>query len=195
MNITRLLCSAAVLVGAAIATPVSYQVQFAETTHFGVLPTVSFDYESSQANPFSNFRVQWDGARFYLIDFAGMANRNTDFNYSSACLGGQTGGQATFALLTNCPGAYWMGESSDNLTFFMFCAADGSDGIGGLISSVSGPNDRVFGADPVFGSFHVVPVSQFQAGRAEVPEPSYSLVILAVLFLWMRRRILLSRLD
>ncbi len=148
--------------GSLTAVPVSYQINFEETTNSGILPTVSFEYDASQADPFSNFIGTWDGAK--QIDFTVIANTSmTDINLSSPCLDGATGGQAVFAMLTQCPGAYWMGESYTDITFLMFAAADGDVGIGGLIDDVTGPNDETF-SNPVFGTFQVVDSSN-------VPEP------------------------
>ncbi len=168
--------------GALSASPINYVFEFQETTNSGILPTASFQYDASLANPFSNFTATWDGIGTNgskPFDFTNLANSGDDVNLNSACFNGQIGGQAAFAMLTNCPGAYWMGESYQGLTFLMFCAADGDVGIGGLIDDVTGPNDVIFGSSPIFGTFQIVDPP------SSVPEPrTWLLVAAGLLLVW-----------
>lgn len=114
----------ALLVGfcsiSATAGPISYSISFTGT---GTLPTSgSFVYDSTTSR-FTNFLVVWNGLSFSGL--AGSANSPFLTTPPPACLGGLTGGAASFALLSGActpPVAggrtLWGANTQDRFYFF-----------------------------------------------------------------------------
>lgn len=128
MKLSLAVLSVLILFGAVPAATADYQFQFTTTVlneelvnPSTPLPAISgfFNYDSSLTeNPFSDFTVVFEG---FTFDLTASANSPLE-NGSLSCLGGNTGPEAAFLLLTGgLPGC---GEGDDWLeldqTFIFF---------------------------------------------------------------------------
>jgi len=100
----------AISTGPVLAEPVPYTIDFGGTN----APTSgSFDYDSSTFT-FTDFSVTWDSTVFNLTSSA----NDPIIVGTDPCLGGATGGLASFKLLTSCTGSdintntIWFGHLS-----------------------------------------------------------------------------------
>jgi hypothetical protein len=89
------------------AAPISYTIDFTGGTP---LPTSgSFKYDPTTPN-FTDFLVQWNGV---LYDLTNLANAPL-MGGVLPCLGGTTGAEATFHMLSDCasqPNSTWSGQT------------------------------------------------------------------------------------
>ena len=137
------LFAAACTAPTAIASPISYTINF--TTTAGLAPTAgSFAFDAA-TNTFTNFVVTWDGLSF---DVTGSANGPSTFGAVPSCTGG-LGSAAAFALLSgSCappPPGVSLGWQADNVTptaqGFMFLVSHASTLIVPGQPSAPGPID------------------------------------------------------
>jgi hypothetical protein len=170
----------------ALGAAMPYTINF--TPLFGTLPTSgSFDYDSSTST-FTNFSVVSDGFSF---DLTGVANSPLIVG-TVPCLGGATGGAATFALMTT-PCA----PQTPNWLFY-----DASEiSVGFRFATGSDPDYRIdtgsvtdyikidVGAPQVYSAaFPHFAQGEFTTSGS-VPEPGSILLTLAGLGFVVRRRI------
>ena len=110
---TAMLVLATGLVSTATAAPIQYTLGF--SLQIGtVLPTAgSFTYDAASTT-FTNFKVTWDGVVF---DLTNGANNPILNGPGLTCLGGATGGAASFIVVSEgCehagpgPGNSWIGN-------------------------------------------------------------------------------------
>ena len=116
----------------------------------GLLPTAgSFTYDQS-ASQFTSFTVTYDGVIYdFVNDKTYAPANNPQVSGSEPCLSGATGGAATFALLTSCPGV-WFANSSPGSSLFDFYLGPA---VLTIAQSSTGPL-------PVSGGNYTVSVSQ-----------------------------------
>jgi hypothetical protein len=163
--------------GPAAATTLSYVIDFTGTN----APTsASFTYNSTTST-FTNFSIVWDGHTFSLT---GSANSPV-INGTDPCLGGSTGGAATFKLLTSCIG----GDATTNTVWFGnlsvpdFLITDNFDATSNWTCVESGQASCASGAISPDGLIE---------GITAIPEPS-SLALGLIGLGWMMRKRLAGR--
>jgi len=169
--------------GLAQASPISYTQTFNLQSGSPAPSGASFTYDAATST-FTNFRVTWDGVAF---DLASSANNPVIALPELACLGGATGGAASFILVSG--GCYHSGPGPSN-TFggfpsgppgfarFQYNAQDGVSGI-----TISGTAADSSG-NAAFGQWSI-------PAAAATPEPStwfLSSFALLSLFIALRRR-------
>lgn len=161
----------------AAATTLSYVIDFEGAN----APTsASFTYNSTTST-FTNFSIVWDGHTFTLT---GSANSPV-LNGTDPCLGGSTGGAATFKLLTSCVGSnsstntVWFG----NLSVPDFLITDNFNATSNWTCVESGMPSCASGATSPDGLIE---------GITAIPEPSSLALGLAGLG-WMMRKRLVGR--
>jgi hypothetical protein len=178
--------AAAILTAATWSSPVFASTLY-DITFTGETPlptTASFLYDSTTG--FSQFFLTWDGVAFDLT----TAANNFSADQTDACLENQTGVQAAFAVLTNCPSPFWYGLNGDDFASFQLSPSETDSfslGINRISDSVT--TDTVVGNDQSIGSFSTT---------AAVPEPSpmflTSMSLLALALVGGKRNVLgLSR--
>jgi hypothetical protein len=177
MGIIPVLLTVAVL--PALATPVYYTIDFSLIAGTpAVAPTSgSFDYDAS-TQTFTGFSVVWNGLTY---DMTAAANAPTIFGpYGApACIGGLTGGAASFQLLTGCqsaPSLLWTAGDCCSYNGILPAGSFGFDAGGdglpsmGILASGTPSGDAV-------GTFAIA------------PEPGTVVLTLIGLGLIVRRRV------
>lgn len=165
-----------------LADSTTYTIQFIGVPANGILPTAGgFTYDPDTAT-FSSFLVIWDGITFDLTS-AANAPDISGFPGAPHCLGGLTGGAASFALLTgSCEsiGAFWGGDTQANhQANFEFSSFDPSNDSMILVRDHldSGPALQGTGGST---DWAVTAVST-PAPAPPVPEPSAAILLLTTL--------------
>lgn len=183
MRLSTTLITTLLFIGAipALAGPVYYTIDSTITsTDFVNTPLTGSFYYDPTTDSFSDFTVDWDG---FVFNLTSVAN-NPTLGAASTCIGGSTGGAATFAFLTcaTYEGAWYAAEDTD--TDLGFVSLFGRDTRGGANTAVleagttPGPNNIADSGDLIT-----------TATPAPAPEPgSYSLMLIG-LCLAMRKRI------
>ena len=92
----------------AVALPALYTIGFTLTSGAPLPVSGSFSYDSSTGT-FANFDVLWDGDSF---DFTSVANASPSVGNPGCSLSYGSGTQELFQMLTACPSAYWVANSS-----------------------------------------------------------------------------------
>jgi hypothetical protein len=176
-----LLAIAAFGVPLANAGSIGYTIDFSEPAGlgFGPSPTAgSFSYDPGTAT-FTDFTVMWDGDS---LDLTNSAN-NPTIPGSPGCIGGSTGGQATFLFLTACPqntgSPAWYGNCCSNGEAVFVMVYNGADG---LIYISSDPADPNAGSRLAQGDF------------GAVPEPA-SCGLMLIGFCWLARKRVIRRIH
>jgi hypothetical protein len=177
----------AILAAATWCSPVFgatlYDITFTGDSYYGVgLPGASFLYDPNPG--FSQFLLNWDGFAFDLT----TAANNFSADQTDACLENQTGAQAAFALLTNCPSPFWYVISYSPFSQFNISVSEADDfsGINRMYDQITSGFTAGYGQ--WIGSF----------STAAVPEPTPMVLtftaLLALAFVGCKRNVLgLSR--
>jgi hypothetical protein len=162
----------------------TYTINFTAT--FGTAPTAgSFTYDPDTAT-FSDFLVTWDGSHF---DLTSSANNPNHYPTLPSCIGGKTGGAASFALLTGAcdppPSNYltlWGAGNGPPTFLFKTENFDSTVGIG-VSEQLATPNPPP-PFDDSQGTWTVT-----RQTTSPVPEPSSLILLAPVCALLARRRI------
>ncbi len=165
-----------------LADSTTYTIQFFGGPENGILPTAGgFTYDPDTAT-FSSFVVIWDSITFDLTSAANAPSISRDLNELS-CLGGLSGGAASFALLGgSCKsvGADWSGDTETNgQANFQFFGIDGFSDIFVNDHLDSGPASHDTGSSR---DWSVTAVSA-PTPAPSVPEPSAAILLLTTLFM------------
>jgi hypothetical protein len=159
LNLSRLIFLFSLGAAAAIAGPITYDINFSVIAGSPAPTSGVFTYDAT-THIFSGFQVVWDGI---TLDLTSPANSPNIFSSMSApaptCLGGATAGAASFAMLSgNCSvdDPAFTGDAS--LQLFDFGTAHNIPNVGSI--DIVGSNGPAQGSASVQGSFTITAVPE-----------------------------------
>lgn len=108
-----LMCAAVGVSSAYADSTTSYKINFTATSGSPLPTSGAFVYDKT-TDQFSSFTVVWNGLTF---DLTSAANSPTIRNSGPPCISGDTGAQATLALMTTCSSSgIWEGFTPANVS-------------------------------------------------------------------------------